>query len=125
MRAFLARFLADPRVVELPRALWLPMLYGVILPWRPRRVARKYRRIWTAAGSPLRDLSERLRAELTTVLAQRMLAPLSVELGMLYSAPELPRGAAAPARVRARSACWCCRCFRSTAAPPPGRSTTR
>src|SRR5256885_5710839 len=80
VRAFLARFLADPRVVELPRALWLPLLYGVILPWRPRRVARKYRLIWTASGSPLRDLSERLRAELAGSLAQRMLAPLSVEL---------------------------------------------
>ena len=41
VRAFLARFLADPRVVELPRALWLPLLYGIILPWRPRRIARK------------------------------------------------------------------------------------
>ena len=61
VRGFLARFLADPRVVELPRALWLPLLYGVILPFRPRRVARKYRQIWTATGSPLRDLSERLR----------------------------------------------------------------
>src|SRR5207245_5150372 len=89
VRRFLARFLADPRVVELPRALWLPLLYGVILPWRPRRVARKYRLIWTASGSPLRDLSERLRAELAGSLAQRMLAPLSVELGMLYSAPEV------------------------------------
>ena len=89
VRAFLARFLADPRVVELPRGLWLPLLYGVILPWRPRRIARKYRLIWSAAGSPLRELSERLRAELTTVLAQRVLAPLSVEVGMLYSAPQL------------------------------------
>jgi ferrochelatase len=90
VRAFLARFLADPRVVELPRALWLPMLYGAILPWRPRRVARKYRRIWTASGSPLQDLSERLRAEIARVVAQRVLAPLSVELGMLYSAPDVP-----------------------------------
>jgi protoporphyrin/coproporphyrin ferrochelatase len=90
VRAFLARFLADPRVVELPRALWLPLLYGVILPWRPRRVAHRYRRIWSAAsGSPLRDLSERLRAELARTLAQHTLAPLSVELGMLYSPPEL------------------------------------
>ena len=90
VRAFLARFLADPRVVELPRALWLPLLYGVILPWRPRRVARKYRLIWSAAGSPLRDLTERLRAELADTLAQRMLAPLSVEAGMLYSDPDVP-----------------------------------
>ena len=89
VRAFLARFLADRRVVELPRALWLPLLYGIILPWRPRRIARKYRLIWTASGSPLRNLSERLRAELAGSLAQRMLAPLSVELGMLYSAPEV------------------------------------
>jgi ferrochelatase len=89
VRAFLARFLTDPRVVELPRALWLPLLYGVILPWRPRRVARKYRLIWSASGSPLRDLSERLRAELVAVLAQRTLAPLSLELGMLYSPPDV------------------------------------
>jgi ferrochelatase len=89
VRAFLARFLADRRVVELPRALWLPVLYGLILPFRPRRIARKYRLIWSASGSPLRDLSERLRTELTGVLAQRVLAPLSVDLGMLYSAPEL------------------------------------
>jgi len=97
VRAFLARFLADRRVVELPRLLWLPLLYGVILPWRPRKVARKYRQIWSASGSPLRDLTERLRAELAGVLAQRVLAPLAVEAGMLYSEPEL---AAALERLR-------------------------
>ena len=43
VRRFLRRFLSDPRVVELPRALWLPLLYGVVLPLRPARVARKYR----------------------------------------------------------------------------------
>jgi len=89
VRAFLRRFLADPRVVELPRPLWLPLLYGVVLPWRPARVARKYRLIWSACGSPLRELTERLRSELASVLAQRMLAPLSVEVGMLYSEPDV------------------------------------
>ncbi|MGH8306161.1 MAG: ferrochelatase, partial [Steroidobacteraceae bacterium] len=87
VRRFLARFLADPRVVELPRALWLPILYGLVLPLRPARIARKYRRIWSAGGSPLRELSERLRAELTSTLARHVLAPLSVEVGMLYSTP--------------------------------------
>ena len=62
--------------------------------------ARKYRKIWTRSGSPLLDLSERLRAELTTTLAQRMLAPLSVELGMLYSNPRVRAGARAAARRR-------------------------
>ena len=89
VRAFLARFLADRRIVDLPRVLWLPVLYGVILPWRPARVASKYRRIWSESGSPLRDLTLKLRAELAGVLAQRMLAPLQVEVGMLYSAPEV------------------------------------
>jgi ferrochelatase len=89
VRAFLARFLADPRVVELPRVLWLPILYGLILPLRPARVARRYRHIWSAAGSPLRDLSVRLGDELSRALAQRMLAPLSVEVGMLYSEPDV------------------------------------
>ncbi|HEY2808651.1 MAG TPA: ferrochelatase [Steroidobacteraceae bacterium] len=89
VRAFLARFLSDPRVIELPRALWLPLLWGAILPLRPRRVARKYQKIWTASGSPLRQLSEQLRQELTGVLAQRILAPLTVEVGMLYSPPDV------------------------------------
>ncbi|HXZ59068.1 MAG TPA: ferrochelatase [Steroidobacteraceae bacterium] len=89
VRRFLRRFLSDPRVVELPRLLWLPILYGLVLPLRPARIARKYRSIWTEAGSPLRGLSEQLHAALTTTLAQRMLAPLSVELGMLYSPPSV------------------------------------
>ncbi len=101
VRRFLARFLADPRVVELPRALWLPLLYGVVLPLRPARIARKYRQIWSAAGSPLRVLSERLRAELTATLAQHVLAPLTVELAMLYSEPGVR---AALGRLRAAGA---------------------
>ena len=89
VRRFLRRFLSDPRVVELPRLVWLPLLYGVILPLRPARIAPKYRRIWSEAGSPLRDLSEQLRKELSGALARQVLAPLSVELGMLYSPPSV------------------------------------
>jgi protoporphyrin/coproporphyrin ferrochelatase len=101
VRRFLARMLSDPRVVELPRALWLPILYGLILPFRPARVARKYRRIWSQSGSPLLSLSQRLRAELMGTLAQRMLAPFSVELGMLYGDPAVPQ---ALARLRVSGA---------------------
>jgi ferrochelatase len=92
VRKFLAGLLGDPRVVELPRALWLPILHGLILPFRPRRSARKYRKIWSRAGSPLLALSEELRSELIGTLAQRMLAPLSIELAMLYGGdPNVPQ----------------------------------
>ena len=53
VRRYLAEFLSDPRVVEIPRALWLPILYGVILSVRPARSARKYAEIWSPEGSPL------------------------------------------------------------------------
>ncbi|MBV9695617.1 MAG: ferrochelatase [Gammaproteobacteria bacterium] len=101
VRAFLRRFLADPRVVELPRLVWLPLLYGLVLPLRPRRVARKYRLIWSPEGAPLRHLSEALGAAVSAALAQRALAPLSLEVAMLYSPPELE---AALARLRAAGA---------------------
>jgi protoporphyrin/coproporphyrin ferrochelatase len=89
VRRYLARFLSDPRVVELPRILWLPILHGLVLPLRPAKSAAKYRKIWSAYGSPLLELSERLRAELSLTLTQRVLAPLTVELGMLYSRPSV------------------------------------
>jgi protoporphyrin/coproporphyrin ferrochelatase len=90
VRRFLRLLLSDPRVVELPRALWLPILHGIILRTRPFRSARKYRKIWTAAGSPLMALSQQLRNGVTSQLAQRVLAPLSVELAMLYARPSVP-----------------------------------
>ncbi len=48
IRRYLAKFLSDPRVIELPRWLWLPILHGYILRTRPRRSQAKYRKIWTA-----------------------------------------------------------------------------
>src|ERR1700722_4899735 len=68
---FLRRFLSDPRVIELPRVLWLPLLYGVILPLRAPRSAHKYRQIWQTEGSPLlinsSKLTESLQRELISL----------------------------------------------------------
>ena len=89
VRRFLARMLGDRRVVEMPRPLWLPILYGFILPLRPRRIAPKYRKIWSEEGSPLRELSEQLRGGLASLLAQRMMAPFSLEFAMLYGTPSV------------------------------------
>ncbi len=53
LRRYLAQFLADPRVVEIPRLIWLLILHGVILRTRPAKSAKKYASIWTKDGSPL------------------------------------------------------------------------
>lgn len=86
VRRYLAEFLSDPRVIELPRALWLPILYGAILPLRSPRSAHAYRSIWTPEGSPLRVASE----QLTAALAQTLAAggrPIEVRLAMRYGQP--------------------------------------
>ncbi len=80
VRVFLAGLLGDPRVVELPRWLWLPILHGIILRVRPAASAKKYAAIWTPQGSPLAVFSEALRAGL-----QRALPGTPVALAMLYT----------------------------------------
>jgi ferrochelatase len=71
VRRYLAEFLSDPRVVEIPRAVWLPILHGVVLRVRPARSARKYASIWTPAGSPLKVWTERQAVLLEGYLGQR------------------------------------------------------
>ncbi len=89
VRRFLAEFLSDPRVVDLPRLLWLPILYGVILQIRPRRSARAYREIWTAAGSPLLVNTRSLAAALERRLAELQPEPAAVAVGMTYGKPSI------------------------------------
>ncbi len=59
LRRYLGQFLSDPRVVEIPRLLWKPILHGIILRVRPRKSAAKYASIWTPEGSPLRVWTEK------------------------------------------------------------------
>jgi ferrochelatase len=82
VRAFLAGLLGDPRVVEIPRLLWWPILHGIILRVRPRASAKKYAAIWTPAGSPLAVESEGLRRGLEDALRP---AGIPVALAMLYT----------------------------------------
>lgn len=90
VRAFLAGLLGDPRVVELPRWLWLPILHGIILRVRPRASARKYAAIWTPQGSPLAIFSEGLRAGLEESLRS---TGTRVALAMLYTGGDSVRAA--------------------------------
>jgi len=59
LRRYLGQFLSDPRVVEIPRAVWMPILHGIILRVRPAKSAAKYASIWTPEGSPLRVWTEK------------------------------------------------------------------
>jgi protoporphyrin/coproporphyrin ferrochelatase len=86
LRRYLAEFLGDPRVVELPRALWLTLLHGVILPLRSPRSAHAYATVWTERGSPLRAYSEDLAAALQVRLAAAG-HTAEVRLAMRYGRP--------------------------------------
>ena len=89
IRPWLRDFLLDRRVVDLPRALWAPILYGVILPLRPRKLAPQYARIWRPDGSPLLAITREQRKALAEALAHDGgAAPLVLE-AMRYGRPAI------------------------------------
>ena len=71
VRRYLAEFLSDHRVVEIPRLLWLLILHGIILRFRPAKSAAKYASIWTTEGSPLKVWTEKQAKLLQGWLGQR------------------------------------------------------
>ena len=87
MRRYLAEFLSDPRVVELPRWLWLPILHGIVLQTRPAKSAKKYASVWTPEGSPLAVHTIRQTELLRAALAQRR-----IEYAMRYGSPTIAEG---------------------------------
>ena len=99
VRTYLREFLSDPRVVELPRLVWLPILYLLVLPFRPAKTARKYASIWKSDGSPLRIYHERQAQLLRGYLGERFKAPVPVVAAMRYGKPSIADGLA---ELRAR-----------------------
>ncbi len=88
VRRYLAAFLSDPRVVEIPRAVWLPILHGVILRTRPAQSARKYQSIWLPEGSPLKVFSHKQKLLLRGYLGERGLS-VEVAMAMRYGQPSI------------------------------------
>src|SRR5216684_7949590 len=68
VQRYLRQFLGDRRVINTSRLIWLPLLYGIVLPFRPLRTARNYRKIWMTEGSPLAVYSTRLAAKISALL---------------------------------------------------------
>ena len=87
VRKYLAEFLWDPRVVDLPRPLWWLILHGVILRIRPPRSAEAYREVWSDQGSPLLAISRRQATALQQELDGRLQGAVQVELAMRYGNP--------------------------------------
>jgi ferrochelatase len=88
VRRYLREFLGDPRVVEIPRAVWLPILHGLILPLRSSRSAAKYATIWTPEGSPLKVWTER-QAKLLQGWLGEAGHPVKVRYAMRYGSPSI------------------------------------
>ena len=86
VRRYLAEFLSDRRVVDLPPLLWQPILRGAILPFRPKRSAEAYRLIWMEEGSPLAVITRR-QAE---ALQERLGGDAIVDYAMRYGSPSIP-----------------------------------
>ena len=88
VRRYLAEFLSDRRVVEIPRLLWWLILHGSILRTRPAKSALKYASIWTPEGSPLRTWTEKQAKLLTGYLGERGHA-VTVRYAMRYGQPSI------------------------------------
>ena len=87
VQRYLREFLGDRRVIDTSRFVWLPLLYGVILPFRPFRTARNYRKVWMPGGSPLAVYSRRLANKLAEVMQRH--SDVRVALGMTYGNPSI------------------------------------
>ena len=97
VKRYLAEFLSDRRVIEIPRLIWQPILHGIILTTRPKRSAHAYRQVWTEDGSPLAAITRAQAADLQARLGDGVI----VDWAMRYGAPDIP------ARLEALMAAGC------------------
>ncbi|WP_093159402.1 ferrochelatase [Variovorax sp. YR216] len=88
VRPYLAEFLGDPRVVEIPKAAWIPILHGIILRTRPAKSAAKYASIWMPEGSPLKVWTQKQATLLRGWLGERG-HRLTVREAMRYGQPSI------------------------------------
>ena len=89
LRQYLGQFLADPRVVEVPRLLWRCILHGVILRIRPRRSAKAYATVWTEAGSPLMVHTQAQCDALANSIQAKYGDSIVVRFAMRYGEPSV------------------------------------
>jgi len=85
VKRYLAEFLSDRRVIEIPQMIWQPILRGIILNTRPKKSAHAYAQVWTPQGSPLAAITAQQAAAL-----QGAFGPdVSVDWAMRYGNPSV------------------------------------
>lgn len=85
VKIYLKQFLSDPRVIQLPKIIWQPILQGIVLKIRPKKTAAIYQKIWNETGSPLLAYSVSQKNALQKLLGENYL----VEIGMRYGSPSI------------------------------------
>ena len=86
VKRYLAEFLSDRRVVEIPAIAWQPILRGIILNTRPKKSAHAYRQVWTEEGSPLAVITR----DQAAAMQQRLGDEVKVDWAMRYGTPSIP-----------------------------------
>jgi len=94
VRRYLAEFLSDPRVVEIPRLVWKPILHGIILRTRPKRSAQAYAKVWRDDGSPLLAITRQQGAAIAGQLEHELPGRVAVAVAMRYGNPSVAAGLA-------------------------------
>ena len=91
LRSYLREFLSDPRVVEIPRVIWMCILYLIILPLRAPKSAKAYASVWVEQGSPLMVNALAQRDAIRATMAGRHGDRVVTELAMRYNKPSISR----------------------------------
>lgn len=86
VKRYLAEFLSDPRVIEIPKLIWQPILRTLILSTRPKQSAHAYAQVWTPDGSPLAAITKAQAAGLQARLGETVV----VDWAMRYGKPDIP-----------------------------------
>jgi len=90
LRCYLREFLSDPRVVEIPRLLWMIILHGIVLRVRPKKSAKLYQSVWTNKGAPLLVTSQMQKEKVAAKLAQQQYGNnVIVDVAMRYGQPSI------------------------------------
>ncbi len=92
VRRYLAEFLSDPRVVSIPRFIWLIILHGIILRIRPKRSAAAYQSVWTDEGAPLLAIAKKQKIAIEASLQDKLSGRVEVALAMRYGNPSISDG---------------------------------